>query len=83
MFIPSGMVVLSFELFEVKGFDQSGPAVVYAFKNLQTAYHIDVHSVGYFSPLVLIVIQNDGSVLFQGQFKMRVNVYVAIGQVMN
>ena len=79
MFIPSGMIVLSFELFEVKGFDQSGPAVVYAFKNLQTAFHMDVHSIGHFSPLVLIVVQNDGSVLCQSQFKTGINVYVAIG----
>jgi hypothetical protein len=34
VFIPSGVEVLSFELFGVKAFDQSSPAVVYAFKNL-------------------------------------------------
>ena len=83
VFIPSGVEVLSFELFGVKAFDQSSPAVVYAFKNLQTAFHIGIHSVGHFGPLVLIIVQNGGSVLGQSQFKTGIDVYVTVGQMMD
>lgn len=57
--------------------------MVNAFKDMHTASHIGINSIGHFGPLVLVVVQNSWCVLGQSQFKTGIGVNMAVGQVVD